>query len=79
MIPIRELINKIKFDDRENPEDYVLFYLDRVEDKLKPIKFVEIKRTEGNFMVLDRGDEEVEIPMHRIRKVEKKGEVVWER
>ncbi len=79
MIPVKDLINKIKFDAREKAEDYVLFYLDRVEDKLKPIKFKEIKRTEGNFLVLERDSEEVEIPMHRIKKVEKKGKVVWER
>ena len=79
MIPVKDLINKIKFDTREKAEDYVLFYLDRVENKLKPIKFREIKRTEGNFLVLERDSEEVEIPMHRIKKVEKKGKVVWER
>ena len=79
MIPIQDLINKIKFDSREKPEDYVLFYLDRIEGELKPIKFLEIKRTEGNFLVLEKKGEEVEIPMHRIKKVERKGEVVWER
>jgi len=67
MIPVKDLINKIKFDTREKAEDYVLFYLDRVENKLKPIKFREIKRTEGNFLVLERDSEEVEIPMHRIK------------
>lgn len=79
MIFIKDLINKIKFDEREKGEDYVFFYYDRIEDKLKPIKFMEIKRTDGNFLVLERKGEEVEIPMHRIKKVEKKGEVVWER
>ena len=79
MIFIKDLINKIKFDEREKGEDYVFFYYDRVEDKLKLLKFGEIKRVEGSFLVLERKGEEVEIPMHRIRKVEKKGKVVWER
>jgi len=79
MIAIRDLINKIKFDEREKGEDYVFFYYDRVEDNLKPIRFGEIKRTEGDFLLLERNGEEVEIPMHRIKKVEKKGEVIWER
>ena len=79
MIFIKDLINKIKFDEREKGEDYVLFYYDRIEDRLKPLKFGEIKRVEGSFLVLNRNGEEVEIPMHRIKKVEKKGEVVWER
>ena len=79
MISIKELINKIKYDEREKPEDYVLYYYDRIQDKLKAIKYVEIKRLEGNFMVLERDGEEVEIPLHRVKEVKKKGAVVWKR
>ena len=77
MISIKELINKIKYDEREKPEEYVLYYYDRVEDKLKEIKYMEIKKLDGNFMVLERAGEEVEIPLHRVKEVRKKGEVVW--
>ena len=40
--------------------------------------FDEIKKIEGNFLLLDR-EEETYIPVHRIRKVKKKGKVVWKR
>ena len=79
MIPIKDLINKIKYDAREKPGEYVFYYYDRIQEGLKELKFFDIKRMEGNFLVVDRGSKEVEIPMHRIRKVKRKGKVVWER
>lgn len=79
MRTILEIINKIKWDKSENPEEYIFAYEDRVEHKLKEIKFTDIIRMEGNFMVLQHDDEEVEVPLHRIREVRKKGIVVWKR
>jgi len=77
MIPIKELINKIKWDKRENPEDYTLIYIDL--GQRKELAYTAIKRLEGNFMVIDKDLEEVEIPLHRIKEVLKKGKVVWKR
>ena len=77
MQTILELLNKIRWDKRENPEDYVLVYVDLRKEK--EISYSQIKRLEGNFMVLDRESEEVEIPLHRIREVRKKGKTVWKR
>lgn len=83
MISIKNLLNKIKWDSREKPEEYSLYYLDRVENELVVIKFRDIKRIEDNFIVIDRDingkQEETMIPLHRIRKVMKKDIIVWER
>jgi uncharacterized protein (UPF0248 family) len=79
MISIRELLNKIKYSLREKPEDYVLFYYDRVEDKLKELKLVDVERVEEGFLVLVREGKEVQIPLHRIKRVKKAGEIIWER
>ena len=79
MITIEQLINKIKWDDREDPADYALFYLDRITKKLVEIKYNDINRVDEGFMVIVRGGEETNIPLHRIRKVTKKGNVIWER
>ncbi len=78
MQPIHELLNKIKWDKRENPEDYSIFYYDRVLNKLIKILYNKIKRIEGSFMVLDNEDES-NVPLHRIKKVERNNTVVWER
>ena len=71
MIPIHELINKIRWDPNENPDDYVLVYDD---DGEKEIKYADMQ-PEGRFIKI----ENKEIPMHKIRRVRKKGEIVWQR
>ena len=78
MLPIQQLLNKIKWDKGENPSDYTLFYFDRILNKLVSIPYNKIKRLEGSFMVLDN-IEGTNIPLHRIKKVAKKDAVIWER
>lgn len=78
MQPIHELLNKIKWDKRENPEQYSVFYFDRVLNKLIKIPYAKIKAVEGSFMVLDNKDES-NVPLHRVKKVAKGNLVVWER
>jgi len=79
MEPITSIINKIKWDEKENPEDYTIGYEDRISKKIVEVQFAEIKRVEDNFMVLEKDLEEVSIPLHRIRIVKKKGKIVWKR
>jgi len=78
MLPIHQLLNKIKWDKRENPSEYSIFYLDRILNKLIQIPYAKIKKLEGSFMVLENEDE-TNIPLHRVKKVMKNNEVVWER
>ena len=77
MQPIKDLINKIKWDKRENPKDYTLVYIDLRKEKYIP--YTAIKRLEGNFMILEENNQEVEIPLHRIRKVKKQDKIIWQR
>lgn len=79
MIPIQDLLNKIKWDERENPQDYILYYHDRVRGKLMQLKYNDILGIEDGFMTVNREGKETAIPLHRIKKVEKKGKTVWER
>ena len=79
MIPIKSLLNKIKWDKRENPEEYSIYYYDRISKKLIKINYIDIKRFEGTFIIVERNNEEVNIPMHRIREVKKNNIVVWMR
>ncbi|MBU0461947.1 MAG: DUF504 domain-containing protein [Nanoarchaeota archaeon] len=79
MITISELINKIKWDKREKPEEYVFYYVDRITKKLVPIKYKKIKRIDQGFMIINRDDKETEIPLHRIREVRKDKVSIWKR
>lgn len=73
----RDVLNKIKWDDNENPGDYTVGYKD-FED-IKEIRYDDIKRVEDEFMIVDVDGKESNIPLHRIRVIKKKGEVVWQR
>lgn len=75
MIPIKNLLNKIKWDEKENPKDYELVYMDRILQQEIKIKFKNISKIEKEFMTVD----EASIPLHRIVKVYKKGKLIWER
>ncbi len=73
MLPIKELINKVRFDPSEDPDEYVLVFRDF--DNEREIRFSDVEGLEGNFMIIDGSS----IPLHRIKRVLKKGEVIWER
>ena len=79
MKPVKEFLNKIKWDKRENPSDYEILCFDRVSRRLIKIPFTSIKKIEGSFMVVEKDGKDVEIPLHRIREFRKKGRVVWKR
>lgn len=79
MQPIKPLLNRIKWDKRENPEQYSIFYFDRISKTLIKINYVDIKRFEDNFIIVNRNNEEVNIPMHRIKKVKKDEKIIWKR
>ena len=79
MITIKALLSKIKWDRNLNPEDFSLNYLDRISKTLKRIRFSDIQRVEGNFIIITKQGKEINIPMHRIRRVKEKGAVVWQR
>ncbi len=79
MISIIDLLNKIKWDKNLNPDEYSLFYLDRITKGLIEIRYKDIKRIEDNFLILERDNKEVNIPLHRIRRVERNNKLIWER
>ena len=78
MITTKDFLNKIKWSKQENPDDYSIGYWDNKNKKLIFIKFNEIKKIEGNFLLLG-GEKETYIPIHRIKKIKKKENIVWKR
>jgi uncharacterized protein (UPF0248 family) len=79
MRTIKDFLNKIKWDKNLNAEDFIVCYLDNISKELVELKFKDILRVEGNFMVILKEDEETFIPLHRIREVRRKEELVWKR
>ncbi len=76
---ILDLLNKIKWDKNENPDDYLINYFDRISKKLIEIRFKDIKKIEDNFMILEKENKDTNIPLHRIKQVKKLGKIIWKR
>lgn len=70
----KDALNRIKWDSKLKQEEFDIFYLDRISGGLSKVNFSEIE-VEGDFFRI--GDNL--IPMHRIRKIEWNGKVIWER
>lgn len=79
MQPIKDLLNKIKWDNNLKEEEYSLFYIDRITKTLREIRYIDIKKVEDNFIIIEKDDDEVNIPLHRIKKVKRNNKLVWER
>ena len=81
MILIKETLNKIKGDKRENPNDYSIVFWDNVIEEVREFPFTAIKEISENFVLLELCGcgEEREIPLPEIKMVKKKGEIIWKR
>lgn len=60
-------------------EGYAIEYHDAIGKHDHKIPNSSIKRVEHNFLVVEQNGHELFIPVHRINKVHKKSEVVWQK
>lgn len=74
MITIKQFLDKIKWSGKFNPKNIIVYYYDRILDKLIPIKYENIK-IEDNFILI----EDKQIPLHRIKEVRNKNIIIWKR
>ena len=82
MIPIHEILSRIRWDKDYGNADFVIGYYDRVEDRIIIVPFKELyfdKQDHFDFSIMDEEGEIHTIPLHRIRQVYRNGELVWQR
>ena len=73
----KQMIDKIKWDSRLKSDEFTIDYQDF--STLSSIRYNEINRIDDGFMVLLIEDEETYIPLHRIRRINQNGNVIWQR
>ena len=78
MIYIGDMLNKLRWDKNLKPKEYTIVYFDRVLRKEFEIPFTSMGR-KGNFFIINLGEREVMVPLHRINKVRRNGKIIWER
>lgn len=82
MIPINELLSRIRWDSEYAKADFSIGYYDRVENLvvIVPLKSIEFEPDNRfSFLLYDDFGELHSIPLHRIRQVYRNGELIWER
>lgn len=82
MIPIHELLARIRWDREFGKGRFVIGYWDRIEGKVLRADLRETTWDAENPAFFDLVDEEGvvhSIPFHRVREVWRNGELIWQR
>jgi uncharacterized protein (UPF0248 family) len=82
MIPIHELLNRIRWDEEFGNGEFVIGYYDRVEDRILRVPLRELFFEPGyhfSFDLIDQQGELHSIPLHRIKEVYRNRQLIWQR
>ena len=82
MLSIRKLLNRIRWDRAFGQADFMIGYLDRVENRILQVSFREIHFHENapdSFEVVDGEGQRQRVPFHRVKEVYRNGERIWRR
>ena len=82
MIPIHELLSRIRWDKAFGQADFIIGYYDRVEDRIVRVPLRELyfePDDHFSFDLIDHQGALHSIPLHRIKEVRRDGELIWHR
>ena len=82
MIPIQDLLNRIRWDDAFATGYFVIGYHDRIRGEIIQVPLQDVEFVPGNhffFQFTGPNGTVREVPLHRIREVYKNGELIWHR
>jgi len=79
--PLKNILNRLRWDNSENPEMYVVTYRHRgAPSDMKRVKASEIQKLGKSYFTLrSESEEEATIPFHRILEIRNTttGTVIW--
>ncbi len=82
MTPIRELLNRIRWDPAFGQARFAIGYYDRVAREIVKVPFREILFDPSDhyfFQVADDSGEVHSIPFHRVKEVYRNDVLIWHR
>ena len=82
MMPIQDLLNRIRWDEEFGRGEFLIGYYDRVADQIVKVPFERIHLEKGEHFGFDaiEADGSVHnVPFHRVRDVWRDGELIWHR
>jgi uncharacterized protein (UPF0248 family) len=82
MIPIHELLARIRWDPEFGKGKFELAYEDKIEHQLKRVPLERIDIEPGQHFAFEAEEDDGTrhtVPFHRVRKVWRNGVLIWER
>jgi uncharacterized protein (UPF0248 family) len=83
MIPIQDLLSRIRWDREFAKGEFSIGYYDRLRKEIITVPLKAVDFGERNhyfaFQVFDEQGEGHAVPFHRIREVRKDGKLIWQR
>ena len=82
MIPIHELLSRIRWDPDFGQAEFAVGYYDRLEERIIVVPLAEIffdPEDHYSIQVLDTLGQSHTVPLHRICEVHRNGECIWRR
>ena len=82
VIPIRQLLSRIKWDAEFGAARFELGYYDRLEGRIIRVGLEQVEfepRRRDTFLAFNGDGVLHRIPLHRIRRVYRNGELIWQR
>jgi uncharacterized protein (UPF0248 family) len=82
MIPIRQILSRIRWDSEFGAANFEIGYYDRIEDRIILVPFSDLVFPEDradSVIVMDYEGENHAIPLHRIKEVYRDRQLIWQR
>ena len=82
MIPIHELLSRIRWDKEFGRADFAIGYYDRVLEEIIRVPFAELiflPDSRNSIRIMDYDGVVRSVPLHRIKEVYKNNELIWHR
>jgi uncharacterized protein (UPF0248 family) len=82
LIPIRELLNRIRWDPEYGQGAFAIGYYDRLEERIIVVPFGEVVFAPDDHFairVTDALGQTHTVPLHRVCEVYRNGERIWRR
>lgn len=82
MIPIQELLSRIRWDQAFGDAAFEIGYLDRVQHRIVRVPLKELGFADNDHFAFEFYDELGEahsVPLHRIKQVYRDGKLIWHR
>jgi uncharacterized protein (UPF0248 family) len=82
MMPIQELLSRIRWDADFGKADFEIGYLDRIQQRIVRVPLKELAFVDDDpfdFQFYDQEGETHSVPLHRIKAVYRDGDLIWHR